>query len=223
VRPDPLTRQALRSYADLGFRGRLHTWARAISCPFDQVEALVPRSGDILDLGCGHGLFSIILGLGSPDRRVHGVDIDADKVVIGRRAVTDAGLDDRVALEVVAPDWRPSRQYSGVACNDVLYLLGRERAQDLLSGVAASLAPGAVAVVKEVGETPGWKHTVNELQERLATQVLRYTAGDHLEVLAIADIEAPFDAAGLRVRRVPMDAGYLHAHVAVVAERPASV
>ena len=53
----------------------------------------MPAVGRVLDIGCGHGLFSIYLGLMSPDRDVLGVDIDARKLVIARGAASGAGAE----------------------------------------------------------------------------------------------------------------------------------
>ncbi|HQF96197.1 MAG TPA: hypothetical protein PLS46_18655, partial [Microthrixaceae bacterium] len=106
-----------------------------------------------------------------------------------------------------------------IVTNDVLYLLGPDRARVALQAMAAGVRRGGTAVVKEMGATPRWKHGINDVQERLATKVLRITAGDQFSVLPPDAIEAPLRDGGLSVRRVPLHRGYAHAHLAVVGVR----
>ena len=40
---------------------RLHVWIRVKTCPFLEIEKLIPKDGQIIDYGCGHGVFSHIL------------------------------------------------------------------------------------------------------------------------------------------------------------------
>ena len=175
-RPDPIAREVLDAYALAGRGVHVHTTIRWWTCPFAEVEALLPDDGEILDFGCGHGHFATYLARTGPRRHVFGVDIDAAKVDVGTRVLTREGLGGRVELRAVAPDWIPEPdRFDGIVTNDV--------------------------------------------QERLATKVLRITAGDQFSVLPPDAIEAPLRDGGLSVRRVPLHRGYAHAHLAVVGVR----
>lgn len=219
-RPDSSARQVLEAYAGEGPMARLHTSVRWWTCPFDAVQALLPADGLILDLGCGHGHFAMYLAMSAPKRHLLGVDIDANKIHIGTSAITRAGLGGRVTLRTVSAEWRPEPcSYDAVVTNDVLYLMGRKRADEVLRSLAAAVRPGGVVVIKEVGSSPKWKHRVNEVQERVATRVLRITAGDELDVLSEEDIMAPLRRCGLDVELHELHRGYPHAHVAVVGHR----
>src|SRR4051794_4290146 len=66
----------------LGIRG--FVWARHLLAPLAAVAAAVPPSGRILDIGCGHGLFTNALAIGSPARQVLGVDPSGAKIAIAR-------------------------------------------------------------------------------------------------------------------------------------------
>jgi len=219
-RPDTTARRVLAAYAEAGRGARLHTAIRWATCPFPAVEALIPERGRILDLGCGHGHFSMYMALKSPDRDVLGVDIDAHKIEVGTRVVHRAGLESRVELMAIGDGWDPTvESFDAVVANDVLYLMGRHRAEAVLAGMAAAVNADGVVVVKEMGLTPRWKHQFNEVQERIATKVLRITAGSELEVLTPQQIEEPLAAAGLRLDRRELHRGYLHPHLAVVGTR----
>ena len=61
---------------------------------------------------------------------------------------------------------------------DVLYLLGQDRALDLVTRAAAALAPGGVLAVKEIDVRPRWKYELARVQEMVSTRVTRITAGE---------------------------------------------
>ena len=57
-RPTGPGRAALRAYRKLPAAARLHATIRWWSAPFPAVAAYLPPSGRVLEIGCGHGLFS---------------------------------------------------------------------------------------------------------------------------------------------------------------------
>ena len=114
-------------------------------CPFAEVvERVVPTSGDVLDIGCGHGLFASYLALEPPGRRVVGVDLDdrqARRRRDGRRARARRR---RVARAPVShPVARcPTGPWDAITIVDVLYLLPADaRNATLSSGRPPSSRP----------------------------------------------------------------------------------
>jgi 2-polyprenyl-3-methyl-5-hydroxy-6-metoxy-1,4-benzoquinol methylase len=197
---------------------RLHVRGRWRSCPFVEVEQLVPTRGRVLDLGCGHGVFSLYLGLTSPDRAVTGVDVDIDKVRVGRDAVGRAGVVN-VELRAVEPGWRVTGEWDAITVVDVLYLLGPDEARAQLEAAARALAPGGVVVVKEIDTAPRWKYELARVQELVATKVVRITEGDRVTFVPPAEIAEVLTREGLRVEHRPVHRRRLHPHHVVVGRR----
>lgn len=214
----------LRAYRGMGARTRLHVRWRWITCPFTELEAMVPREGRILDVGCGHALFPILLALNGPDRRIWGIDVDADKVRVATEAVRAAGVADRVQIRRHRADDRalPSVDdgWDAVLCSDVLYLLGADRAIELVTTMAAGLRPGGIVVLKEMDDHPAGKVLVNRIQEALAVRVLKITAGDRVELVTPDLLVPALHSAGCSVRTVELSRGYPHPHVAVLGSAP---
>src|SRR5207253_1937842 len=88
--PSVAIRRSLGHYAGQPLAIRGFVLARHLLAPLARVAAAVPSSGRILDVGCGHGLFSNALALGSPDRQVLGVDPSGVKIAVAR--ASSAGL-----------------------------------------------------------------------------------------------------------------------------------
>jgi cyclopropane fatty-acyl-phospholipid synthase-like methyltransferase len=210
---------ARRAYASEALGTRVHTAIRWRTCPFRDVADSVPRHGAILDAGCGHGLLSLYLAAQAPERRVTGVDIDDEKLVVARRAVAAAHVENRVTFERVPPEWHPDAQWDAIVEVDMLYLLGRARSAEWLRVAATALAPGGRLVVKELDVTPAWKARWSRFQEVLATRVMRITEGEELELIPSADVVAAMTAAGLTVDARRLDRGRLHPHYVAVGTR----
>jgi 2-polyprenyl-3-methyl-5-hydroxy-6-metoxy-1,4-benzoquinol methylase len=216
---DP-ARRARGAYSHLGRGDRFHTAVRWRTCPFPAVEAAMPRTGRVLDLGCGHGLFSLYLAAAGPDREVVGVDIDEDKLVSARRAAAHAGL--AVRFEA-APDGRvPPGPWDAITVVDVLYLLGEPAALDLVGRAAAEVGPGGVLAVKEMAVRPRWKYELARAQEMVATRVLRITEGDEVAIVPPDDIAAAMSDAGLEVARRRLDRRAPHPHLLLLGRRPSA-
>ena len=121
----------------------------------------LPQSGRVLEIGCGHGLFSTYAALaGYRTASVVGVDIDADKIALARR----------VAAGLPGADLRSEVAESGAVAGGTV---GRDRrrrhAVPAAGGRPArpcwrrrppSSAPGGLLLVKEMSPTPRWKATL---------------------------------------------------------------
>jgi cyclopropane fatty-acyl-phospholipid synthase-like methyltransferase len=216
---DTAATTARRAYASESFGTRVHTALRWRTCPFREVADEVPRHGEILDAGCGHGLLSLYLAAQAPQRRVTGIDIDDEKLAVARRAANAAHLDARVMFQHITAGWKPDARWDAIVEVDMLYLLGRERAADWLRTAAAALEPGGRLVVKELDVTPSWKARWSQFQELLATRVMRITEGEELELIPRDDVVAAMQDARLTVNTRRLDRGRLHPHYVAVGTR----
>lgn len=223
----PVGRRLLALYADEPRAARLHTAIRWRTCPFGEVAAALDGCEDVLEVGCGHGLLSLLLALDDPARRVTGIDVDADKIAVAQRVARgrpDGGAGvpspERVTFEAVEPGRLPAGSWDGIAMVDVLYLVPPADQEALVRSLAARLVPGGRLAIKEMAETPRAKALLNRLQETVSVRIARITAGDVIAPTAPDDLAAWMGAAGLAVERRRVDRGYPHPHHLVVGTRP---
>jgi 2-polyprenyl-3-methyl-5-hydroxy-6-metoxy-1,4-benzoquinol methylase len=214
-------RRALAPFASASLSVRLHTRLRWSTAPFVELEALVPRTGAVLDVGCGHGLLALWLLEQAGGRRVTGVDPDRSKIAVAQRAAAEVGRSDRAEFVAVADEWLPDPDsHDTVVVADVLYLLGRGPALGLLGACARAVRPGGTVVIKEMADEPRWKRRLAAAQEVLAVRLVGLTRGATVDLVPEHDIIDTMTGAGLEVERVPMGR-WLHPHVALVGVRPA--
>ena len=214
-----LAATTLARYAEEPAGTRLHTRVRWRSCPFEEVAEAVPPEGRVLEIGCGHGLFSTHLALEEPQARtVVGTDVDGDKIRAAQRAAEGV---DNLTFAPDEPGAFPAGPWDAVCIVDVLYLIDREGERSLLHTAAERLRPGGVLVVKEMATEPAWKFRWMAAQERLSVQVLRITEGHDLTFVPPDELAAWMVEAGLvGVSHRRLDGGHLHPHHLVTARKP---
>jgi cyclopropane fatty-acyl-phospholipid synthase-like methyltransferase len=112
----------------------------------------------VLEIGCGFGLFGCYFA--ARDTRVawRGLDLNAGRIDMARRAARRLELDNAQfevgdARDILALDG----QYDAVLMMDLLHHIPDDSKRQLLHAVLKSLAPGGSLIVKDVTRDPSWK------------------------------------------------------------------
>ncbi|MBI4495172.1 MAG: class I SAM-dependent methyltransferase [Chloroflexi bacterium] len=166
--PKSKIRTALRLYEGESPGIRLFVRARHLLAPLEQIAASVPPQGNVLDVGCGHGLFSLLLALVWPDRHILGVDPSPAKIEVARRVGRALP---NVEFRLGSVEAAGERAFQAVALLDVLYLLPPEQKLRLLRGCRQALAPSGVLLVKTNDTHPAWKFALTRFQEWAMTSL----------------------------------------------------
>jgi 2-polyprenyl-3-methyl-5-hydroxy-6-metoxy-1,4-benzoquinol methylase len=104
-----------------GYRAHvIDSWIPAL----DDVHERLRLGGRVADVGCGHGVSSIVIAEGYPSAEVIGFDYHDESIAQARRRADVAGLSDRVGFEVAAANVFPGAGYDLVACFDCLHDMG---------------------------------------------------------------------------------------------------
>jgi 2-polyprenyl-6-hydroxyphenyl methylase/3-demethylubiquinone-9 3-methyltransferase len=205
--------RALALYADAPPSARLHVRARHWLCPMERIAERVPPAGRVLDVGCGHGLFSNLLALDSPARQVVGVDPMASKIAVAVRAARDLP---NARYVVGTADTIAERGYDVVTILDVLYLLPPPAKRALLERCRALLAPGGLMLLKTNDRAPRWKYLWARTEEQVMT-TLGLTEGQGLYFYSAAENQALLATAGFEADVVRLDTWLPYPHVLFVA------
>jgi SAM-dependent methyltransferase len=92
--------------------------------PLEDVHERLEAGGSVADLGCGHGVSSIVIAEGYPAAEVIGFDYHDESIAQARRRAEAAGVSDRVRFEVAAADAFPGAGYDLVVSFDCLHDMG---------------------------------------------------------------------------------------------------
>jgi SAM-dependent methyltransferase len=104
-----------------GYRANIiDAWIPALEGVHERLRA----GGRVADVGCGHGVSSIVIAEGYPAAQVIGFDYHAESIAEARRRAEGAGVSDRVRFEVAAANAFPGAGFDLVACFDCLHDMG---------------------------------------------------------------------------------------------------
>ena len=196
-----------RTYRGRGARTRLHTLIRFLTCPFLRVVEYVPGGASVLDVGAGHGVFSV-LARARGARRAVAVEPDLRKV----RPL--AGVD-----FVIGFDDCIRGKFDVVAVVDVLYKVPLAEWDALIHRLGERLADDGTLIIKEQDPTARLKNSWNRAQEKLAT-ALGLTLGEAFAYEAPEAFTARMRRHGFdNVQVLKVDRGYPHPHIAYIIRR----
>jgi 2-polyprenyl-6-hydroxyphenyl methylase/3-demethylubiquinone-9 3-methyltransferase len=193
--------EVLKFYGGAPLMTRVFLKGRLLLSNLDMVERQVPPAGTIIDLGCGHGLFSNLMAVRSPQRKVIGIDLSPEKIrhaqasAAGRKNIEFIRGD---ILNMDLPDC------DAITIVDVLYLIPPEEQLKVLMACRRKLATGGLLIWKAQERRPRWKFAWTYFQELIATSA-GLTIGRHkLSFLSREDATAFLREAGFQPRIIEM-------------------
>jgi SAM-dependent methyltransferase len=206
-------RSIIRAYDDPLVRA--YCWARfgILRQRFlDEIGQYLPDEGPVLDIGCGFGLFSLYYAASGPRRFVRGLDRDARRIALARRAATRLGLDNVAYAEGDARDFKGDSDVAAAYMLDIVHHIPPQTVAPLLRQLRRCLVPGAPLLVKDVDTRPAAKRWFTWLLDKtMAPRTpVHYWSAD--------DMQAALEASGFRVRRHLMVDLLPYPHVLYVAE-----
>lgn len=205
------SRSLLARYRFCPPRERFHVALRCRMMNLWLLEAEVPRQGRVADLGCGQGLAAVMLAASAPGRSVVGIEREARKVEAARRAGEGLGNLSFRQGDLLALD-EPEGGFDAALLLDVLYLWPGEEKRRIVENARRAIRTGGLLLVHEITTRPAWKYGVALLQEWLALNVLRTTAGRGIHYASKEENEGLLRACGFAVETVPFHRGKPYAH-----------
>ncbi len=182
IGPTAGLRDLLAVYADasVAFRTFLvHRWWHA---HLSDLERCVRTSGTILDLGCGHGIFTNLMALRSPTRTILALERNPVKAAFARGRVANVTVENRDITDADLPE------VDVVTMTDVLHHLRSFDEQDkALDAATRILAPGGQLIVKEITKSRPVRYRLTLILDMLAFPGERFFFRRHEQFAAALD------------------------------------
>ncbi|MFO0662076.1 MAG: class I SAM-dependent methyltransferase, partial [Polyangiaceae bacterium] len=177
------------------------------------MDLLLPAEGQLLDVGCGFGLFAAYFTAMHPTRRVIGVDPSSRRIELAQRVASRMEQSTRFLNGDIGEIEIPS-PLEGIYVLDVLHHIAREHQRDVLRKLVDALAPGGVLVIKDITTEPASGRRFTELLDRAVVGFDAPLAYRHHDEWRAMLIEM-----GLRVRVVRVPDVLPYPHVVLAATR----
>ena len=161
---DQIKSELFSYYNDLPYYHRLFVKKRIQLIPLDELDKTVQRQGNIVELGCGHGIVSNYLALTSRERNVIGIDFDKERIQWANTTVTGRDnikfiCDDITQLKVETVDV--------VILFGVLCLIPFEHWDNLFKKIFQSLRKGGSFILHDIKVTNNFKFYLHIAREHL--------------------------------------------------------
>ena len=111
--------------------------------PFNEI---IPREGEILDLGCGYGFISYMLSLTSPSRKITSVDHDEEKIRIAANGFLKNKNIDFFCEDITRYSF--GNKDAIILC-DVLHCLPIKKQEELLLHCFVKLNSGGMILIRD--------------------------------------------------------------------------
>jgi 2-polyprenyl-3-methyl-5-hydroxy-6-metoxy-1,4-benzoquinol methylase len=206
-------RKIIRAYDDPVVRA--YCWVRfwILRQRFlDEIGQYLPATGAVLDIGCGFGLFSLYYAATAPGRTVRGLDINARRIGLARRAAARLGLDNVSYEQGDAQDFKSDGEVAAAYMLDIVHHVPAPAVPPLLARLRRSLPPGGLLLVKDVDTRPAAKRWFTwALDRAMAPRTpVRYWSADELT--------RALEHAGFGVRRHLMVDVLPYPHILYICE-----
>ncbi|MEM7462133.1 MAG: class I SAM-dependent methyltransferase [Pseudomonadota bacterium] len=144
---------------------------RPYICPFHRLLPLVPANADILDVGCGSGVFLGLLAHYGQICRGTGFDSDRYAIGLAQQMTIHLPLADILRFEQrhASEDW-PNGSFDVVSILDVMHHIPKSEQRQIVESAAARLQPGGLLIYKDMVEKPHWRAWANRCHDLILSQ-----------------------------------------------------
>ena len=173
--------------------------------PYERMAAYVPKSGKVLDVGCGHGLLAMEMALSAPNRTVLATDHDVARIDLAKQA--GKGISN-LQFEVSTGSPVADGTFDAIMMIDFLHYFSPEQQDAMIAKAYANLQVGGWLLAREVNQQGGLISKLNQFYEKMATltgftQSNTIQAKENLSFKSQAGWEAKLVEHGFKVHSEP--------------------
>jgi SAM-dependent methyltransferase len=149
--PDDSMRRIVRAYDDPIVRAYCTVRFMILRQRFlFEIGQYLPPTGQLVDLGCGFGLFALYFAIRNPEIQILGFDLNQRRVAAARRAVAVLGLQNARFEVADAATFRVTGPLAAAYMLDLIHHIPAGSVKPLLETIASHLIPGGRLLVKDI-------------------------------------------------------------------------
>lgn len=189
------------------YKGPILEWYTRIKVrlegKYQPFHKLLPSKAIITDIGCGYGMMSYMLHLLSEDRIIHGIDYDAEKVLVANQAFLK---NDRIHFSAADATQYPLEKSDVFLISDMLHYIPKEAQNQLIRKCLDNLNENGLLIIRDGDADLKERHEGTVWTEKFSTQIFGFnkTKNKTLSFLSGKDIEAICQEYGLHLERLDL-------------------
>ncbi len=157
------------------YKGPVLEWYLRIKLRLEKEYAffnhIIPREASIVDLGCGYGFLSVMLGLISSERRITGIDYDEKKITVARNVAfhmehIEFSTGDITSVKIPDADI--------YILNDVLHYMPGDLQLKLLGQCMDLIHDGGMVILRDADTRLARRTRYTKFTEIQSTRIFRF-------------------------------------------------
>lgn len=149
--------QLKRKYRKLGFFKYLYFLIRWRLVDFRELNKLISKKGNILDFGCGIGIFSSLLSLEFNERKVFGYDSCEKSIIYAKKTIETDNVFFISKLEKI------NRKFEDIIIADVLHHIPYQKQKKTILKLKELLTPNGKIVIQDIDKNCFPKYLIGYL------------------------------------------------------------
>ncbi|MBA4240676.1 MAG: glycerol acyltransferase [Sphingobacteriaceae bacterium] len=150
IEREPVKYYRARLIRNYIFKGPVLEWycrvKTALENNYELFESLMPKTGKIVDVGCGYGFLPYMLMFKGRQREILGVDYDEEKIAVADNCVDKTSKLSFAVGDVTVFDFPNA---DGFVISDVLHYLKEEQQIQVIDNCVSKLNKGGVLVIRD--------------------------------------------------------------------------
>ncbi len=175
--PSQLSTMASEIYAtEPSLKFRLMQRYRPYICPFDQLFSQVPVASRVLDVGCGAGIFLLLLAKSGRIASGHGFDVSTAAIAAATNACREQNLTNMLSFtQRDVQEGLPAGDWNLISSLDVLHHVPAASQQAYFHSLCRATPTGGRLLIKDMVSRPKWRALANHTHDLLlAKQWVRH-------------------------------------------------
>ncbi len=120
----------------------------------EEIEQYLPNEGEILDLGCGFGLFALYMAASKPNAHIIGLDMNSKRLALARASAQKLGIENVSFIRQDLRAWKPDQKIAAAYALDVFHHVPVESGNRLLQELETHIEPGGRFLLKDIDTDP---------------------------------------------------------------------
>jgi 1-acyl-sn-glycerol-3-phosphate acyltransferase len=157
------------------FKGPVLEWycriKTGLESNYQLFESLMPKTGKIVDVGCGYGFLPYMLMFKGKQREILGVDYDDEKISVADNCVDKSS---KLSFDVGDVTTYDFPQADGFIISDVLHYLKEEQQIQVIENCVSKLNKGGVLVIRDADKDIATRQKGTWYTEFMSTKVFGF-------------------------------------------------